>query len=574
MKKVYSARKRLTRYFAYLLTVTLLFSLAYTVYSSLTIDRQLRYSSDAALDVYCGSLVQETDRLAFFNQYMTATSREFRQAAARSADEFTTVSLMYQIQSLMKATVPTAGLIMVFDDRGGALRFHYGSGVLENGALLPEHLSAAHALQERCLAAPETEPEPWLVLESGPCTFLYSFSRYRHLYICSALELNTFAALSMQSAEMDPQLFFDQGGVFITGREAAESKGLRPESVYGLRSLFTKYTLTHRDLPSLPVGLTMLMPRDGHWAFTRVSFLVMLCISALSILLYVGVFRMMNRFVVYPLQQISSLSRQMADVDEKNIPQIEETEPLEELNTLRESLNSLAAQKVHLRKSQEDKEAEKEHALLQYYQLQTRSHFFLNCLKSLYGMLETRDFARMQEMIISFSNHLRYIFHDNLSQVPLRAEMDEVRDYHRIISMDSRQPLILSQEISPEAMDCMVPPLIVQTFLENSYKYNGRGREALNFTVRIDRVEYEGAQRLRIRLSDDGLGFSRESLDELNRKVRSTGFDQYHIGISNLRRRMGILYREDYELACFNGITGGANILISIPAREEGGEEP
>ena len=114
MKKVYSARKRLTRYFAYLLTVTLLFSLAYTVYSSLTIDRQLRYSSDAALDVYCGSLVQETDHLAFFNQYMTATSREFRQAAARSADEFTTVSLMYQIQSLMKATVPTAGLIMVY----------------------------------------------------------------------------------------------------------------------------------------------------------------------------------------------------------------------------------------------------------------------------------------------------------------------------------------------------------------------------------------------------------------------------------------------------------------------------
>ena len=26
------------------------------------------------------------------------------------------------------------------DDRGGALRFHYGSGVLETGALLPEHL--------------------------------------------------------------------------------------------------------------------------------------------------------------------------------------------------------------------------------------------------------------------------------------------------------------------------------------------------------------------------------------------------------------------------------------------------
>ena len=50
----------------------------------------------------------------------------------------------------------------------------------------------------------------------------------------------------------------------------------------------------------------------------------------------------------------------------------------------------------------------------------------------------------------------------------------------------------------------------------------------------------------------------------------SSGFDQYHIGISNLRRRMGILFRGDCELAFFNGISGGANVLISIPVREEG----
>ena len=95
--------------------------------------------------------------------------------------------------------------------------------------------------------------------------------------------------------------------------------------------------------------------------------------------------------------------------------------------------------------------------------------------------------------------------------------------------------------------------------------------EALNFTVRIDRMEYEGRERLRIRLSDDGLGFSQDSLEELNRQTQDPGFDQYHIGISNLRRRMGILYKGDYDLAFFNGVSGGANVLISIPVQEEGG---
>ena len=571
MKKVFSARKRLTRYFTYLLVTTLVLSLAYSVYSSLTYDSQLRYCSEAALDLSSGSLTQETDRLAFFNRHMTASSLFFRQAASLSGNDFTSISLLYQIQSIMRDTVPNTGLIMVFDDSGGAFRFIYGSSVLDNSVLRREHMQAAHMLQESCLSVPETDLDRWLVLECDPFVFLYRVNRYRHLYICSALELNAFAALTEQAGERSPQLFFDRDGVFITGRDSAEASVLRPESVYGLRSLFTNYNLTHREIPSLPIGLTMVMPKDGFWAFSRVSFLVMLSISTICIILYLQAYRMMKRFFVAPLRQISTLSKQMADVDEENIPQLRDPEPLEELDTLRESLNMLAAQKVHLRKRQEDEEAEKEHALLQYYQLQTRSHFFLNCLKSLYGMLETRAFTPMQEMIISFSNHLRYIFHDNLSQVPLRAEMDEVRDYHRIISMDSRQPLILTQEISPNAMTCLVPPLIVQTFLENSYKYNGRGMEALNFTVRIDRMEYEGRERLRIRLSDDGLGFSQDSLEELNRQTQDPGFDQYHIGISNLRRRMGILYKGDYDLAFFSGVSGGANVLISIPVQEEGG---
>ena len=64
-----------------------------------------------------------------------------------------------------------------------------------------------------------------------------------------------------------------------------------------------------------------------------------------------------------------------------------------------------------------------------------------------------------------------------------------------------------------------------------------------------------------------------EALEELNHPVPSSGFDQYHIGISNLRRRMSILFRGDSELAFFNGISGGANVLISIPVREEGEDE-
>lgn len=571
MKKTYSARKRLIWCFACLFAVTLLLGLGYGVYSALIYDRQMRYCSDAAMELNSGMLTQETDRLAFFNRHLTASSLPFRQAASLSSDEYTAVSLLYQIQSLMKATVPDAGLMLVFDDSGGSLRYVCGELILNDQLSFGmEHIRAAHALRDRCLEALESDADRWLVLECDRFVFLYRFNRYKHMIVCSALELNAIADLTEKPAKDSPQLFFDRDGVFITDREAAEKKGLRPESVYGFRNLLKDYSLAHRDIPSLGIGLNVLVPKEGIWRVSRITLMVIISVGIVCAVMFAIAYRMINRFMIDPLQQISALSQRMADVNEDEVPLLQESEPMEELNTLHRSLNMLVSQKVRLRKSRQDEETEKEHALLQYYQLQTRSHFFLNCLKSLYGMLETRDFPRMQEMIISFSNHLRYIFHDNLSLVPLRAEMDEVRDYHRIISMDSRQPLILTQEIAREAMDCMVPPLIVQTFLENSYKYNGRGREALTFTVRIDRMDYEGRERLRIRLSDDGLGYPQETLEELNRPVPSSGFDQYHIGISNLRRRMGILFRGDCELAFFNGISGGANVLISIPVREEG----
>ena len=82
MKKTYSARKRLIRYFACLFAVTLLLGLAYGAYSSLVYDRQMRYCSDAAMELNSGMLIQETDRLTFFNRHLTASSLPFRQAGA------------------------------------------------------------------------------------------------------------------------------------------------------------------------------------------------------------------------------------------------------------------------------------------------------------------------------------------------------------------------------------------------------------------------------------------------------------------------------------------------------------
>ena len=56
---------------------------------------------------------------------------------------------------------------------------------------------------------------------------------------------------------------------------------------------------------------------------------------------------------------------------------------------------------------------------LQYYERQIRPHFFLNCLKNIFGMSTTGDKEKIQEYILVLSNYLRFAFQNHRSLIPL-----------------------------------------------------------------------------------------------------------------------------------------------------------
>jgi len=77
------------------------------------------------------------------------------------------------------------------------------------------------------------------------------------------------------------------------------------------------------------------------------------------------------------------------------------------------------------------------------------------------------------------------------------------------MQMDRANPFLLNLEVDQSLLDCRVPPLVVQTFLENSFKYNPVHNRILRFLVQIDQIEMEDKPYMRLRLSDNGVGYSR-----------------------------------------------------------------
>ena len=72
---------------------------------------------------------------------------------------------------------------------------------------------------------------------------------------------------------------------------------------------------------------------------------------------------------------------------------------------------------------------------------------------------------------------------------------------------------------------------------------------------------------IRLRLSDNGVGYGKEMLKKLSEVDEQ--FEQHHVGISNLRRRMTLIYQNDFQMAFFNLPDGGACSLIYLPMRKE-----
>ena len=573
MKRVRSAKKSLIRYFVILLLITLLCLVAYGLYSVWMYEQQLIFSNQAALDVYSSNLIYVLEDMTSFNQSVFSTDTDFM-LLANKADQLTDDQKIlpeFNLRKLMNNRVSSAGAIFLFNKSRSEFFYCIGHSFL-GGSITRVQMEFMNRIRDHWLESKPSEMTRWTAYSEGQTVLLMNAYRLQDLYVCSILDLNAFIGTHAKGVDAIKYAFFTQDQI-LTNADYAAQEGITLDMIQRadaniVRNFYVGNIIQSDYYPAFGIGLSGIMSLQGIWSYSRISVILFVIVLFIICGLFLVIYAFINRILIYPLNQITNASRQLSgSADTVKIDQ----DNLLEFSTIRVALDALVEQKVQLEQDNRTKTQETEHALLQYYQLQTRSHFFLNCLKSLYHMSERGEIEKIRLMILAFSNHLRYVFHDNLLLVTLKSELDEAQDYYHIIQMDRAHPLLLDLEVDPALLDCRVPPLVVQTFLENSYKYNTNSKKFLRFSVQIDRIEIESRPYIRLRLTDNGAGYSNEVLKKLSEPDEQ--FEQYHIGISNLKRRMALIYQNDFQVAFFNAPNGGACSLIYLPLqREEGGD--
>lgn len=565
MRKKYSLKKLLSLYFIVLLIVTVCGMLIIGSYSVWSSRRQLEGVNHSVLNLYISKLEADMEDLTTLNQDIYANNYAFQSLAAGRYDASQKLLYEYELRNTIKNTAPPYGATLIFDDADEISICKYGSDYDSSDTL--KNMKLKEQIKTYCCSETLRNLFRWQVYKQDERIILLNTYKLQNLYICSLIDLERFVSFS-QVEEQHEQLqvaFYDDEMLYFT-KDSSVNISLADIKEENRRLFRQQHYMTLSDqLENVDLNICCIMPLEYLWDFSRVSVLLFLIISVMLTGLILVIYFSIRKIMVYPLDQIASASErlQMQELSLQN----QNTSSILELQKIHDALEKLVEQKISLEKENLTKQQEKEQAWLQYFQLQTRPHFFVNCLKSLYNMLENQEYGRMQRMILAFSNHLRYVFHDTLSLVPLKAEMEEVNDYYNIILMDRSKPIILTQNVQEELLQQPVPPLLIQTFLENSYKYNGKNEKVLCFSIQIDMVCLEDRPYMRLRLSDNGIGYSKDILEKLN-CPDSELYEKYHVGISNLKKRLQLIYQTDYQCTFYNEASGGACALICLPLEE------
>ena len=191
------------------------------------------------------------------------------------------------------------------------------------------------------------------------------------------------------------------------------------------------------------------------------------------------------------------------------------------------------------------KELERERALklateAQLSSLESRihPHFLFNTLNSISSLIP-EDPKRAERLVEQMAALLRFSLDaSQAGLVPLSREMKIVIDYLEIERARFGDRLRYQLDITPEAGDSKVPPLAVQTLVENSVKFAVAPSRA-GGDIRIAGIRENGL--LRVEVSDDGPSFDLESAPAGH-------------GLDNLKGRLATLF--------------GSHAALSVERRE------
>lgn len=183
-------------------------------------------------------------------------------------------------------------------------------------------------------------------------------------------------------------------------------------------------------------------------------------------------------------------------------------------------------------------EASKNEIELKNLRAQLNPHFLFNSLNSIRALVGLNP-SQAKTSVTQLSTLLRRSINlGKMKVIPLKEELELVKIYLELEQIRFEERLQTEFQIAPESLSCEIPPLMIQTIVENGIKHG------------ISKSIEGGVIKVCSEIKDSGLEIKISNSGMLELNSETSG-----IGISNSKKRLNLLF--------------GANANFSIYQEED-----
>lgn len=174
------------------------------------------------------------------------------------------------------------------------------------------------------------------------------------------------------------------------------------------------------------------------------------------------------------------------------------------------------------------------------------------------------------EITTVLSDYMRYIFQDSKKQRDVEEELEHIEAYIRIQKLRyGEEAFSFEATMDGDIGEWKVPSLLLQTLVENSVVHGVSLDRKSEISLYLTNETYEDGEYLYICISDTGNGFSKEALDAIEHDTPIIYHGRHHVGISNIKRRLALMYGERASITCSNMDENyGAVVEVRFPKTE------
>jgi two-component system sensor histidine kinase YesM len=306
------------------------------------------------------------------------------------------------------------------------------------------------------------------------------------------------------------------------------------------------YTETHGNIifstfsTQEPLGIIKVVPKSEVIGSILPTVYTGLLLGLASLLVSILISAILSSRISKP---VVGLAQRVKNIEMESLQLEEDEESADEVKVLEHHIAAFIERIRQLIRNEYDITLQSKTAQINALQAQINPHFLHNTLQLIGSIALAQGEAEVYRISGALSSLMRYSMDFNEHLVPLEEELKHLDNYLYIQKERFSERMSVSFSISPEVRTAMIPKLLLQPIIENSFMH-GFATKSGQWKLSIIAFADEG--KLHIIVKDNGSGMEQEEVERINSELKaprtgaliSSMTTSEHIGLINVNERI------------------------------------